>query len=139
MEKYHVKYVCSTAITPPLKEKRVKEIYRQFTKEVDRTGKCCMPNSIGKLVDLQVVSTEGVFLLDRNTPSNIERQFMVKSIDRFTKHPDGSPFFAFSVEIPDNSKHKCHLFSVEKNLLPSIELAFEKLLQTKRFFIFYGL
>ena len=130
--RYNVKYTCSTVITPPLIEKRVKEIFRQFTKEVSKNRNPHDNNSIGKNIDLQIVISEGVFMLDRNKPNTIERQFSVDSIDRFMKHPDGIGFFAFSVKIPDNTKHKCHLFLVNnKAVLQNIESAFQKLAAMK--------
>lgn len=126
---HNVFYICSSVITPPLKEKRVKEIYRQYKKEVERNGK---PEAIGKSIDLKIVTKEGVFLIDRNKPNSIERQYTMSSIDKFMKHPDETGFFAFSVKIQDNTKHNCHLFRVKNSAsLPSIDTAFEKLMTMK--------
>lgn len=135
-EEFHFKvsYVCSTMVNPPLKQKHVKECYKQYCKEMNRVGKLNGNNTKvnGNLVNLQIVTDFGVSMLDPHQPDVVVRHFPIQDFGFYQQHSEDISCFAFSTSLLGNSKHRCHLFCATKEVLADINVAFEKLSSIKK-------
>lgn len=121
---FDVAYICSTVVNPPLRPKHVRDCYKQFTKEMSKAGKHSHNNrlkTIGSAVKLKIDTNQEITMLDPNDENTVIRNFPVEMFDKFIFHPDPTMgCFAFSTTVPENIKHKCHLFVVPNDVRDSL-------------------
>ena len=128
---FTVSYLCSAVVNPPLKSKHVKECYKQYQKEMAKTK---LPNNnglLGNVLQLQIVTDEGVTMADLRNPNSFRREFPIETVDMFVAHPESEDCFAFSTKVDGTSKQKYHLFVKAKEPISEINEAFDLLHQTQ--------
>lgn len=139
---FDVAYICSTVVNPPLRPKHVRECYKQFNKEMSKAGKLSHNNglkTIGSAVKLKIDTGNQIAILDPNDENTVIRNFSVDIFDKCMFHPDANMgCFAFSTTVPENTKHKCHLFVMPNDLrkaLGDVFFRIERLRNTTNPFI----
>ena len=127
-----VSYLCSAVVKPPFKSKHVEKCFKQYQKEVGKKQKVGDICSLGNKLTLQVITDEGVTMLDIRNPNSFRRHFPLSTIDSFIVHPENPDCFAFSTTVPGDEQHKYHLFYKSRDSIISVKEAFEQLKQFQR-------
>lgn len=129
-----ISYLCSAVVKPPFKSKHVEKCLKQYQKEVGRKQKMGDVCSLGNKLMLQVITDEGVTMLDIRNPDSFRRHFPISTIDAFIVHPENPDCFAFSTTVPGDEQHKYHLFYKSRDSIAMVKEAFEQLKQFQKLF-----
>ena len=129
-----ISYLCSAVVKPPFKGKHVEKCLKQYQKEVGKKQKVGDVCSLGNKLMLQVITDEGVTMLDIRNPDSFRRHFPISTIDSFIVHPENPDCFAFSTTVPGDEQHKYHLFYKSRDNIATVKEAFEQLKQFQKIF-----
>lgn len=117
---FDVTYLCSTVINPPLRPKHLRECVKQYQKQQAKSLKKFGMEQPAREVVLSV-SIDGVKMTNSHAQKGEQEMFFpFSSVNHVMSHPESPEYFAFSLVVTGDSKHKCHLFQQTK--IPPTEL-----------------
>ena len=104
--KFHVTYVGSATLDPPLTQQSVVEAMNVFSERGTAAGQAAV---VKNSVCMQV-SALGINLSDKKRKLFIYRNYPRKQLEGYCAHPTDADFFAFASRRPGYSSLKVHVF-----------------------------
>ena len=116
MHRFNVFYCISTIVSPPLKQKHIKNCLKQYQKSVDKEMKKSTVSTqlVQHYKKVQLVINEnGITIID-DVSKTPQAFFERATLSGVQAQPEGKFAFAFTTVVSGNTKHKCHLFLQDK-------------------------